>query len=87
MATEIPRVFLAGVSSSSAAAQTVNQKKWKHEQVRQALVLNNDHKCHYYMLNNNNNNMVEFLFLSGRIDLWNRRCAVQQPGWVSEELY
>ncbi len=51
MATEIPRVFLAGVSSSSAAAQTVNQKKWKHEQVRQALVLNNDHKCHYYMLN------------------------------------
>ncbi|KAF4117955.1 hypothetical protein G5714_000006 [Onychostoma macrolepis] len=32
MATEIPRVFLLGVSSSSAAAQTVNQKKWKHEQ-------------------------------------------------------
>ncbi|XP_050950914.1 uncharacterized protein mslnb isoform X1 [Labeo rohita] len=32
MATEIPRVFLLGVSTSSATLQTVNQKKWKHEQ-------------------------------------------------------
>ncbi|KAL1281634.1 hypothetical protein QQF64_000437 [Cirrhinus molitorella] len=32
MATEIPRTFLLGVSSSSAAAEMVNQKKWKHEQ-------------------------------------------------------
>ncbi|XP_052400788.1 uncharacterized protein LOC127948391 [Carassius gibelio] len=32
LATEIPRVFLQDVSQSSAAAQTVNQKKWKQEQ-------------------------------------------------------
>ncbi|XP_043108750.1 uncharacterized protein mslnb isoform X2 [Puntigrus tetrazona] len=32
MATEIPRVLLQNVSSSSATAQTVNQKTWKHEQ-------------------------------------------------------
>uniref|UniRef100_A0A9J7Y4Y7 Uncharacterized protein n=1 Tax=Cyprinus carpio carpio TaxID=630221 RepID=A0A9J7Y4Y7_CYPCA len=32
MATEIPRVFLLDVSQSSSAVQTVNRKKWKHEQ-------------------------------------------------------
>ncbi|XP_051764545.1 uncharacterized protein mslnb isoform X3 [Ctenopharyngodon idella] len=32
MATEIPRNFLLGVSSSSVVVQMVNQKKWKHEQ-------------------------------------------------------
>ncbi|XP_077101801.1 uncharacterized protein LOC143753360 [Siphateles boraxobius] len=32
MATEIPRIFLLSVSSSSAVVQMVNQKKWKHEQ-------------------------------------------------------
>uniref|UniRef100_A0A8C1FEU8 Mesothelin-like protein n=1 Tax=Cyprinus carpio carpio TaxID=630221 RepID=A0A8C1FEU8_CYPCA len=35
MATEIPRVFLLDVPQSSSAAQTVNRKKWKHEQVLQ----------------------------------------------------
>uniref|UniRef100_A0A673GCZ3 Uncharacterized protein n=1 Tax=Sinocyclocheilus rhinocerous TaxID=307959 RepID=A0A673GCZ3_9TELE len=39
MATEIPRIFLLDVPQSSAAAQAVNRKKWKHEQVRQASVL------------------------------------------------
>ncbi|KTF81452.1 hypothetical protein cypCar_00046205 [Cyprinus carpio] len=38
MATEIPRVFLLDVPQSSSAAQTVNRKKWKHEQVCQASV-------------------------------------------------
>uniref|UniRef100_A0A672L5B7 Uncharacterized protein n=1 Tax=Sinocyclocheilus grahami TaxID=75366 RepID=A0A672L5B7_SINGR len=32
MATEIPRIFLLDVPQSSAAAQAVNRKKWKHEQ-------------------------------------------------------
>uniref|UniRef100_A0A672L1T3 Mesothelin a n=1 Tax=Sinocyclocheilus grahami TaxID=75366 RepID=A0A672L1T3_SINGR len=32
MATEIPRIFLLDVPQSSAAAQVVNRKKWKHEQ-------------------------------------------------------
>uniref|UniRef100_A0A671N2G4 Mesothelin a n=1 Tax=Sinocyclocheilus anshuiensis TaxID=1608454 RepID=A0A671N2G4_9TELE len=39
MATEIPRIFLLDVPQSSAAAQAVNRKKWKHEQVRRASVL------------------------------------------------
>ncbi|XP_026146566.1 uncharacterized protein mslnb [Carassius auratus] len=32
LATEIPRVFLLDVSQTSVTAQTVNRKKWKHEQ-------------------------------------------------------
>lgn len=56
MATEIPRVFLLDVPQSSAAAQTVNRKKWKHEQVCHTVYL---YVLYTYSLQKLNNMYIE----------------------------